>query len=135
MSTMQQNAETVKPVKAETTADLTPAERALCDRAAQQALGRLFASYRALPGWPICPRGEAFRAAETAMEEARSRVLAERDAPEDTVKDALYAAELARQATEAAQWEAREAEEREGVYDDLHEPGGPESDDDYRVWE
>jgi hypothetical protein len=154
MSTMQDQSRPVKaerPAKADTKtpkaetvhvshAELTPRERALCHAHAKRATSRLYSDTKAglLPSGPISglpSRGRTVATAEKAFEEARGRVLAERDAPEDTAKDALYAAELAREATEAAREEAREAEEREGVYDDLHETGGPDSDDDYRVWE
>jgi hypothetical protein len=152
MSTLNQEPRAVKTPKAETKtpkaetvaldyAELTPKERALCHAHAERATSRLYSDTKAglLPSGPIAglpSRGRAMAAAEAAFEEARSRVLAGRDAPEDTAKDALYAAELAREATEAAREEAREAEEREGVYDDLHEPGGLESDDDFGpMWE
>jgi hypothetical protein len=135
MSTIQENPSQVKTPKAETTAELTPRERATCHAFAELAAARLYAAVKAgqFPEGPVRglpSRGKLLATTEAAYDEARSRVLAERDAPEDTAKDALWAAEMAREATEAAQEEAREAEEREGVYDDLHEPG-----DDAPVWE
>jgi hypothetical protein len=140
MSTLQDQSRPVKTPKAETTAELTAKERALCHAFAERAASRLYSAVKAglTPEGPVRglpSRGKLLATTEAAYDEARSRVLAERDAPEDTAKDALWAAELAREATEAAREEAREAEEREGVYDDLHETGGPDSDDDYRVWE
>jgi hypothetical protein len=140
MSTMNQDVRQVKTPKAETTAELTAKERALCHAFAELAASRLYAATKAglTPEGPVRglpSRGRLLATTEAAYDEARGRVLAERDAPEDTAKDALWAAELAREATEAAQEEAREAEEREGVYDDLHEAAESDSDDDAQVWE
>jgi hypothetical protein len=139
MSTLQDQSRPVKTPKAETTAELTPRERALCHAFAEQAASRLYAAVKAglTPEGPVRglpSRGKLLATTEAAYAEARGRVLAERETPEPTASDAFWAAEMARQATEAAQEEAREAEEREDTLDSLHVPAESDSDN-APMWE
>jgi hypothetical protein len=131
MSTLQDQSRPVKAErtpKAETTAELTAKERALCHAFAELAASRLYLAVKAgqSPEGPVRglpSRGKLLATTEAAYDEARSRMLAERETPEPTASDAFWAAEMARHEDYGDALDQMAESDHEATLDALHEIG------------